>query len=83
VILIEVPDEIGGYGAKGAGEIGLVPTAGAVAAALHSFDGIRRFSLPMQDCPAAAPSVPKSRKKKAIPAGVLSPAAENTSSKSR
>ena len=64
VILIEVPDEIGGYGAKGAGEIGLVPTAGAVAAALHSFDGIRRFNLPMQDSPAAAPSVPKSRRKK-------------------
>jgi CO/xanthine dehydrogenase Mo-binding subunit/aerobic-type carbon monoxide dehydrogenase small subunit (CoxS/CutS family) len=67
VILIEVPDEIGGYGAKGAGEIGLVPTAGAVAAALYSYDGIRRFSLPMQDSPAAEPSVPKSRKKKAIP----------------
>jgi CO/xanthine dehydrogenase Mo-binding subunit/aerobic-type carbon monoxide dehydrogenase small subunit (CoxS/CutS family) len=83
VILIEVPDEIGGYGAKGAGEIGLVPTAGAVAAALHSFDGIRRFSLPMQDSPAAEPSVPKSRKKKAIPAGMLSPAAENTSSRNQ
>jgi CO/xanthine dehydrogenase Mo-binding subunit/aerobic-type carbon monoxide dehydrogenase small subunit (CoxS/CutS family) len=66
VILIEVPDEVGGYGAKGAGEIGLVPTAGAVAAALHSFDGIRRFSLPMQDSPAAAPSVPKSRRKAAV-----------------
>ena len=64
VILIEVPDEVGGYGAKGAGEIGLVPTAGAVAAALHSFDGIRRVNLPMQDSPAAAPSVPKSRRKK-------------------
>jgi len=62
VILIEVPDEIGGYGAKGAGEIGLVPTAGAVAAALHSYDGIRRTQLPLQDSPAAAPSVPKSRR---------------------
>jgi len=68
VILIEVPDEVGGYGAKGAGEIGLVPTAGAVAGALHSYDGIRRFSLPMQDSPAAAPSVPKSRRKKAVQA---------------
>ena len=65
VILIEVPDEIGGYGAKGAGEIGLVATAGAVAGALYSYDGIRRFSLPMQDSPAAAPSVPKSRRKTA------------------
>jgi xanthine dehydrogenase molybdenum-binding subunit len=63
VILIEVPDEVGGYGAKGAGEIGLVPTAGAVAAALYSYDGIRRFTLPMDDAPAAAPSVPRSRQK--------------------
>jgi xanthine dehydrogenase molybdenum-binding subunit len=64
VILIEVPDEVGGYGAKGAGEIGLVPTAGAVAGALYAWDGIRRFSLPMQDSAAAAPSVPKSRRKR-------------------
>ena len=69
VILIEVPDEAGGYGSKGVGEIGLVPTAGAVAGALHSYDGIRRFSLPMQDSPAAAPLVPKSRKKK-VPVAV-------------
>ncbi|MDP8989159.1 MAG: molybdopterin-dependent oxidoreductase [Acidobacteriota bacterium] len=68
VILIEVPDEVGGYGAKGAGEIGLVPTAGAVAGALHAYDGIRRFSLPMQNSPAAAASVPKSRRKTAVPA---------------
>ncbi len=64
VILIEVPDEVGGYGAKGAGEIGLVPTAGAVAGALYSYDKIRRTRLPMQDSPAAAPSVPKSRKQR-------------------
>jgi aldehyde oxidoreductase len=63
VILIEVPDEIGGYGAKGVGEIGCVATAGAVAGALHSFDGIRRFRLPMDDAPAAAGSLPKSRRK--------------------
>jgi xanthine dehydrogenase molybdenum-binding subunit len=63
VILIEVPDEVGGYGAKGVGEIGCVATAGAVAGALHSYDGIRRFRLPMQDAPAALPSVPKSRRK--------------------
>ena len=62
VILIEVPDEIGGYGAKGVGEIGCVPTVGAVAGALYSYDGIRRFRLPMQDAPAAQPSIPKSRK---------------------
>ena len=70
VILIEVPDEVGGCRAKGAGEIGLVRTAGAVAGALHSYDGIRRFSLPMQDSPPAAPSVPKSRRKKAVQADI-------------
>jgi xanthine dehydrogenase molybdenum-binding subunit len=62
VILIEVPDEVGGYGAKGVGEIGCVATAPAVAAALHAYDGIRRFRLPMDDAPAAAPLVPKSRR---------------------
>jgi len=62
-ILIEVPDEIGGYGAKGAGEIGLVATAGAVAGALYKYDHIRRVSIPMQDSAAAAPSVPKARQK--------------------
>ena len=45
---IEVKDPIGPYGAKGIGEIGLVPTAGAVANALYQFDGIRRFKLPMK-----------------------------------
>jgi CO/xanthine dehydrogenase Mo-binding subunit len=68
IILIEVPDEIGGYGSKGVGEIGCVATTGAVASALHSYDGIRRFKLPMQDSPAAAPSVPKSRKKMLVAA---------------
>jgi xanthine dehydrogenase molybdenum-binding subunit len=63
VILIEVPDEVGGYGAKGVGEIGLVPTAGAVAGALHAYDGVRRFSLPMSDAPAARASIPRSRRK--------------------
>jgi xanthine dehydrogenase molybdenum-binding subunit len=62
IILIEVPDEVGGYGAKGVGEIGCVATASAVAAALHSYDGIRRFTLPMADAKAAAPMLPKSRR---------------------
>ena len=48
VIGIEVPDPYGPYGAKGVGEIGLVPTAGAVANALYQFDGVRRTSLPMK-----------------------------------
>ena len=67
VILIEVPDEVGGYGAKGVGEIGCVATAPAVAAALHSYDGLRRFRLPMDDAPAAAPLIPKSRRSKKRP----------------
>jgi CO/xanthine dehydrogenase Mo-binding subunit len=63
IILVEVPDEVGGYGAKGVGEIGCVATAGAVAGALQSYDGIYRFRLPMDDSLAAAPSVPKARRK--------------------
>lgn len=47
VIGVEVPDPLGPYGAKGVGEIGLVPTAGAVANALYQFDGVRRYKLPM------------------------------------
>jgi len=49
VKMIEKPDPIGPYGAKGVGEIGLVPTAGAVANALTQFDGIRRYSLPLKN----------------------------------
>jgi selenium-dependent xanthine dehydrogenase len=62
VMLIEVPDDVGGYGSKGVGEIGLVPTAGAVAGALYAYDHVRRLSLPMTDAPAAAASVPKGRR---------------------
>ncbi len=62
IILIEVPDEVGGYGAKGVGEIGCVATAGAVAGALYSYDKIRRYQLPMANSPAAAPFIPKSRR---------------------
>jgi xanthine dehydrogenase molybdenum-binding subunit len=53
VILVEEPEPEGPFGAKGVGEIGLVPTAGAVAAALEAFDGVRRTRLPMKDSPAA------------------------------
>jgi len=53
VILVEEPEPEGPWGAKGVGEIGLVPTAPAVAAALYAFDGVRRFTLPMKDAPAA------------------------------
>ena len=53
VILVEEAEPEGPFGAKGVGEIGLVPTAAAVAGALHAFDGIRRFELPMRESPAA------------------------------
>lgn len=53
VILIEEAEPEGPFGAKGLGEIGLVPTAAAVAAALEAFDGVRRMTLPMKDSPAA------------------------------
>ncbi len=48
VILIEEPQPRAPYGIKGVGEIGLVPTAGAVAAALHDLDGGWRAQLPMR-----------------------------------
>jgi len=53
VILVEEHEPEGPFGAKGVGEIGLVPTAAAVAGALEAHDGIRRYSLPMKDSPAA------------------------------
>ena len=48
VKLIESPQPNAPYGIKGVGEIGLVPTAGAVAAALHAADGVWRNALPMK-----------------------------------
>ena len=56
---MEVPQPEGPYGAKGVGEIGLVPTASAVAGALHAFDGRWRTDLPMRDSPAAVGALPK------------------------
>jgi xanthine dehydrogenase molybdenum-binding subunit len=53
VILVEEHEPEGPFGAKGVGEIGLVPTAAAVAGALEAFDGVRRYDLPMRDSPAA------------------------------
>jgi xanthine dehydrogenase molybdenum-binding subunit len=49
VRLVEVPQPDSPYGIKGVGEIGLVPTAGAVAAALHEHDGQWRSELPMNE----------------------------------
>jgi xanthine dehydrogenase molybdenum-binding subunit len=48
VVLVEAPQPGAPYGIKGVGEIGLVPTAPAVAAALHEVDGQWRTRLPMR-----------------------------------
>jgi len=55
-VLVEVPQPRSPYGIKGMGEIGLVPTAGAVAAALHELDGKWRSTLPMRTSIGAAES---------------------------
>ena len=47
VILVESPQPNSPYGIKGVGEIGLVPTAGAVAAAFYDLDGTWHTALPM------------------------------------
>jgi xanthine dehydrogenase molybdenum-binding subunit len=54
VELVEVPQPRSPYGIKGVGEIGLVPTAPAVAAALHEADGRWRSTLPLKPKAAAA-----------------------------
>jgi xanthine dehydrogenase molybdenum-binding subunit len=48
VILVERPQPRAPYGIKGVGEIGLVPTAGAVAGALHDLDATWRSTLPLR-----------------------------------
>ncbi|MFM9084487.1 MAG: molybdopterin cofactor-binding domain-containing protein, partial [Actinomycetota bacterium] len=48
VRIVECPQPRSPYGIKGVGEIGLVPTAPAVAAALHAADGQWRTTLPMK-----------------------------------
>ena len=47
VILVEAPQPDSPYGIKGVGEIGLVPTAGAVAEAMRQVDGQWRTHLPI------------------------------------
>ena len=48
VIGVEEKDPVGPYGAKGIGEIGMVPTAAAIANAFCAYDGIRRTKLPLR-----------------------------------
>jgi xanthine dehydrogenase molybdenum-binding subunit len=50
---VEVKDPYGPYGAKGVGEIGMVPTAAAVANAHFQYDKIRRYALPLKKKPKA------------------------------
>ncbi|MBL7161038.1 MAG: xanthine dehydrogenase family protein molybdopterin-binding subunit [Anaerolineales bacterium] len=47
IIILEVPEASGPYGAKGIGEIPLVPTAPAVANAVYDAVGVRVKSLPL------------------------------------
>jgi xanthine dehydrogenase molybdenum-binding subunit len=47
VVLVESPEPDAPYGIKGVGEIGLVPTAGAVAKAMQARDGQWRNELPL------------------------------------
>ena len=68
VVLIERPQPRSPYGVKGVGEIGLVPTAGAVAAAMRARDGVWRSSLPLSR-DAAPPAAPTP-----APAGTAAPA---------
>lgn len=64
LIFVEEEDPECPFGARGVGEIGLVPTAPAIAGALFQFDGQIRRSLPMHDSPAAvALTRPNSRRK--------------------
>ena len=52
-LILEQPDPSGPWGAKGLGEIGLVPTAPAIAAAIQSHDGVWRTKLPLRGTPAS------------------------------
>jgi xanthine dehydrogenase molybdenum-binding subunit len=53
LIFIEEADPECPHGARGVGEIGLVPTAPCIAGALYKYDGIVRNELPMRDSPTA------------------------------
>jgi len=53
LIFIEAQDPECPHGARGVGEIGLVPTAPCINGALFKYDGVVRTRLPMKDSPAA------------------------------
>ena len=64
LIFIEEADPECPFGARGVGEIGLVPTAPAIAGALYRYDGVIRRSLPMSDSPAALAITKPNRKRR-------------------
>lgn len=66
LIFIEEEDPECPFGARGVGEIGLVPTAPAIAGALYKFDGQVRRQLPMDDSPAAL-AIKKPARSRAAP----------------
>jgi CO/xanthine dehydrogenase Mo-binding subunit len=47
IVLLETPDPIGPFGGKGVGEIGMNPTAAAIANAVADATGVRVTSLPI------------------------------------
>jgi CO/xanthine dehydrogenase Mo-binding subunit/aerobic-type carbon monoxide dehydrogenase small subunit (CoxS/CutS family) len=53
LIYVEEADPECPHGARGVGEIGLVPTAPCIAGALYKYDGVVRTRLPMRDSSAA------------------------------
>jgi len=63
-ILVETASADGPWGAKGIGEIGLVPTAPAIAGALRQHDGLWRNILPMKETAAARAVGVRLRRKK-------------------
>ncbi|MEE9211894.1 MAG: molybdopterin cofactor-binding domain-containing protein, partial [Phycisphaeraceae bacterium] len=63
LIFVEEEDPECPFGARGVGEIGLVPTAPAIAGALHQYDGVIRRTLPMRDSPAAQAITHPNRKR--------------------
>jgi xanthine dehydrogenase molybdenum-binding subunit len=63
LIFIEEADPECPHGARGVGEIGLVPTAPCIAGALYKYDGVVRRELPMRDSPAAQAILKPNRKR--------------------
>src|SRR4051794_33390857 len=53
LIFVEEEDPECPFGARGVGEIGLVPTAPCIAGTLYKYDGVVRTRLPMRESPAA------------------------------